>query len=359
MPIAPSQLEQRLSQGLVPIYLVAGNEPLQFGEAAAAVRAAAQRQGVSERELLETGPDFQWASLSGAMGSLSLFAERRLIELRVGTAARAGSKADGVGREGADAIRRVCEQPSTDVVLLILAPGLDWKGLKAKWVQAVERVGVVVQVRELQGAQLMQWLRGRLMRAGFRPTDEALAVLLERVEGNLLAADQEVSKLSLALDPGPLDAEGLLAAISDSARYSVFDLADAALAGDAARAERILAVLKAEGAAEPLVLWALAREVRKLAAIRFARAKAAPLGPVLKSHKVWESRRGITLAAADRLALSRLWSLLCDCAEADLAIKGRAAGDPWRLFAAIARGLTSPTGLARASARPRGVASTG
>lgn len=347
MPLPPQQLPQRLTRELAPVYLIAGSEPLQLNEAADAVRSAARKRGFNEREVLETGPDFEWGSLAGAMGSLSLFAERRLIELRVGTP-KSGTKGDGVGREGADAIRRCCEQPSDDVLLLILAPNLDWKGLKAKWVQRIEQIGVVVQVRELQGRQLSQWLAERLRRAGFTPTAEAVALLSERVEGNLLAADQEISKLRLALEPGPLDADGLMAAVSDSARYGVFDLADAAVAGDRARVARVLAGLRAEGTAEPLVLWALAREVRKLAAIAFARARQQPLGPVLKAHQVWESRRQTTLAAADRIGLAALWDLVMRCADADEAIKGRVDANPWQLLEGIAEGLAAP-----GSARPR------
>lgn len=348
MPISPQQLEQRLARQLAPVYLIAGSEPLQLGEAADAVRAAARQQGFNEREVLESGPDFDWSALAGALGSLSLFAARRLIELRVG-AAKSSAKGDGVGREGAEAIRRCCAQPSADVLLLMLAPGLDWKGLKAKWVQQIEQVGVVVQVREPQGRQLHHWLAERLRRAGFSPSTEAVALLAERVEGNLLAADQEISKLALALAPGALDAEGLLAAVADSARYAVFDLADAALAGDRARVERVLAGLRAEGTAEPLVLWALAREVRKLAAIAFARAKRQPLGPVLKAHQVWESRRQVTLSAVERLSLPQLWDLVRRCAEADWAIKGRGEGEPWRQLAAIAEELAGPA--ARRSSR--------
>ncbi len=340
MPIAPAQLSQQLKKGLATVYLLAGSEPLQLGEAADAVRATAREQGFSEREVLETGPDFDWSSLVGAMGSLSLFAEQRLIELRIATA-KSGSKGDGVGREGSDAIRGCLERLSPDILLLILAPGLDWKALKAKWVQAIERAGVVVQVREPQGRQLIQWLNGRLRRAGFVPTAEAAALLAERVEGNLLAADQEITKLGLALEPGPLDAEGLLAAVADSARYGVFDLADAAVSGDRARVARVLEVLQAEGTAEPLVLWALAREVRKLAALSFARAKQQPLAPLLKAHQVWDSRRPLVVAALDRLPLDHLWDLVIRCADADLAIKGRGVGDPWQLFASIADGLAA------------------
>lgn len=340
MAISPDQLAARLTQRLSPVYLIAGSEPLQLGEAAESIRRAARERGFCERTLLETGPEFDWSALSGAMGSLSLFAERRLIELRI-AATKASTKTDSVGREGSDAIRRCLERPTDDVLLLIIAPGLDWKALKAKWAQAIEQVGVVVQVREPQGRQLDQWLDARLRRAGFIPTAEAVALLAERVEGNLLAADQEITKLGLVLEPGAIDAQRLLSAVVDNARYGVFDLADAALAGERARVAKVLEALRAEGTAEPLVLWALAREVRKLAAISFARARRRPLSPVLKAHQVWETRKAAVMAAVDRLPLEHLWTLVARCADADLAIKGRAAGDPWQLFGSIAEGLAA------------------
>jgi DNA polymerase-3 subunit delta len=340
MPIGVDQLGARLERRLSPVYLLAGPEPLQLGEAADAVRQAARERGFCEREVLETGPDFDWSSLSGAMGALSLFAERRMIELRI-AATKASTKSDSVGREGSDAIRRCLERPKDDVLLLIIAPGLDWKGLKAKWVQAVEQVGVVVQVREPQGRLLDQWLDRRLRRAGFTPTADAVALLAERVEGNLLAADQEITKLALALEPGPIDAQGLLAAVVDNARYGVFDLADAALAGERVRVAKVLEALRAEGTAEALVLWALAREVRKLAALSFARARRHPLGPVLKAHQVWETRKAAAMAAVDRLPLEHLWTLVARCADADLAIKGRGGGNPWQRLGAIAEGLAA------------------
>ena len=340
MPIGPGQLRQRLAQELAPIYLIFGNEPLQLGEAADAVRAAARERGFGEREVLEAGRDFDWSALAGAAGSLSLFAERRLIELRL-AAARGGDKGEGVGRAGAEAIRALCQRPSPDLLVLILAPGLDAKAARSKWVQTLEASGVVVQVRALQGAQLHRWLEARLRSAGFAPCRDAVALLAERVEGNLLAADQEITKLALLREPGPLDAEALVAAVADSARYGVFDLADAALAGQRARVERVLTALQSEAAAQPLVLWALAREVRKLAAIAFAGGDRRALEAAFKAHQVWESRRGAAQAAARRLGRERLWRLLTLCADAELAIKGRGPGAPWALLAAIAHGLAA------------------
>ena len=330
----PEALEQTLTRGLAPVYLLFGDEPLQLRESADLIRRRAREQGFSERSCLEQGPQFDWTALAGEAGSLSLFAERRLIELRI--------TGDGVGVDGAKAIRAYCERISDDILLLMLAPKLDWKTLQSKWAQVLEEAGgVVVQMRQPQGRALLTWLHQRLVAAGFQPNGEAVRLLAERVEGNLLAADQEIAKLKLLREPGALDAEALLTAVNDSARYDLFDLTDAALAGDRARVDRVLRGLAAEGTAEPLVLWVLAREIRKLAAVAFAVAHRQNLAPVLKEHQVWDSRRAAVLAAAKRLPLPRLWSLLAQCAEADLAIKGQSAADPWTLLAGIAEGLAS------------------
>lgn len=335
MQCQPRQLDQVLESALAPVYLVFGDEPLQLGEAADAIRRRARAHGFSERVCLEHHAQFDWSALAAEAGSLSLFAERRMIELRI--------NGDGIGREGADALRRYCDRVTDDVLLLLLAPNLDWKVLKSKWAALLDRVGVIVQVRQPQGRQLQQWLRERLQAAGFQPTSEALVLMTERVEGNLPAAAQEIAKLRLLREPGPLDAEALLAAVNDSARYSLFDLTDAALAGDRARVDRVLRGLAGEGTPEPLVLWVLAREIRKLAAVGFALARNQDLGAVFKAHQIYDARRSAVLAAAKRYPLPQLWSLLARCAEADLAIKGHARVDPWELFASIADGLARPT----------------
>ncbi|HBG96261.1 MAG TPA: DNA polymerase III subunit delta [Chromatiaceae bacterium] len=263
-----------------------------------------------------------------------MFAERRLIELRISS--------DGIGREGADAIRDYCKRISDDLLLLILAPKMDWKSLKLKWVQLIDSRGMILQSRQLQGRHLLYWLRQRLVDRGFQPTAEALALLAERVEGNLLAADQEIAKLGLLCESGPLGAKALLSAVHDSARYDLFDLTDAALAGDRARVSKIARGLAAEGAAEPLVLWVLAREIRKLCAVSFALNQSQNVAAVLQAHQVSESRRNSVLTAAKRYSLPFLWSLLERCAEADLAIKGHMQANPWMLLTRIAEDLAHP-----------------
>jgi DNA polymerase-3 subunit delta len=330
MKLRLDQLDGQLRRGLAPVYLICGEEPLQFKETLDAIRASARAQGFSERQVLEHSKDFDWSSLAAEAGNLSLFADRRLIELRVG---------DKLGRDGADAIRAYCDKPSQDVLLLIQAPALGWKDLKTKWAQALDRVGVIIEVRRPQGPALVQWLDRRLRAKGFLPTPEVAALLAERVEGNLLAADQEVSKLALLLEPGPIDPDAMRAAVGNSARYDLFDLTGAALAGDRARTQRILRGLIGEGTAEPLILWVLSRELRMLAAVAFARRARQDINAVFQSHQVWDSRRPAVLQALERYSLSYLWRLLLECAAVDLAIKGRGDGDPETMLARIADGL--------------------
>lgn len=330
MKLRPDQLEGQFRKGLAPVYLICGEEPLQFREVVDSIRAQARQQGFSERQVLEHSKDFDWSSLAAEAGNLSLFADRRVIELRVN---------DKLGREGADAMRAYCDKPGQDVLLLMQAPALGWKDLKAKWAQALDKVGVIVEVRRPQGPALVQWLDRRLRAKGFVPTPEVAALLAERVEGNLLAADQEVSKLALLLEPGPIDPDVMRAAVGNSARYDLFDLTGAALAGDRARTQRIVRGLIGEGTAEPLLLWVLARELRILAAVAFARRQGQDVNAAFQAHQVWDNRRPMILKALERNSLSYLWRLLLECAAVDLAIKGRGEGDPETMLARIADGL--------------------
>lgn len=330
MRIQPQQLADNLKHKPAPVYLLYGDEPLQLGEAAAAVRAAARAQGFEERELLECEPGFDWGRLAAVAATCSLFSDRKLIELRL-TAVR-------IGREGSEAVRAYCRNPVGDNRLLILAPDLERRELQAKWVQELDRIGILLQVRQLQGRRLVAWIEQRLRERGLRPEPGVADLLSERVEGNLPAAAQEVEKLRLLYGEGDLDRERLVSAISDGARYDLFDLPDAALGGDQVRVHRILNTLAAEGTAPALVLWALARELRMLAAVSHA-AQRGGTAAAFRLHKVWESRQSRVLVALKRFSTEYLQDLLVRCAAADRNLKGLTAGDPWQALAAIADDL--------------------
>ncbi|QIK37515.1 DNA polymerase III subunit delta [Caldichromatium japonicum] len=332
MAIRFNDLTGQLAKDLAPVYLIWGEEPWQFHEAARLVREAARRAGYAEREILDTAEQFQWGRLNLAAHSLSLFASRRLIELRL-----TSGKIDAVG-EGA--IRAYCERPPADVLLLILAPNLERKAQQSAWVKGIERLGVVVQVWPLKGAELEHWLSQRLKESGFQPEPGVADLLAERCEGNLFAAAQEIDKLRLLRGPGPLTLNELWGQLANSARFDPFALLDAALSGDRARTRHILEVLRAEGIAEAIVLWALARELRMLAAARQAQARRLPLEPVWEAHRVPRLRQGRIAAALKRLPLARLYALLGQCAHADRVIKGVSPGDPWHRLATIADALS-------------------
>lgn len=331
MHLPPTRLADALKKGLAPLYLVCGDEPLQLMEAAAEIRQAVRAAGFSEREVLTQDGQFDWSELAGAAGSLSLFAERRLLELRLSTAK--------IGRDGSAAVRAFCEQPADDLVLLVLAPQLDRNELKAKWVQAIDRAGVVVQVRSIPPARLGGWLDARLRQAGFVPEPGVADLLAERVEGNLLAGAQQIEILKLLCDPGPLSLDDLLSRVADSARFDLFALTDAALAGNRARVARVLRGLEAEGTAAPLVLWVLAREIRLLAQVARAQAGGGSLHGLFRELKVWDARQGPVSSSARRLGSGRLQALVRRCERVDRCIKGLDSSDPWLLMARIGDAL--------------------
>lgn len=326
----PQQLTDQLKRKLAPVYLLCGDEPLQLGEAAAVVRDAARAQGFAERELLEHEAGFDWGRLTATAAARSLFSDRRLIELRL--------NATRIGREGSEAVRTYCRKPVEDNLLLVLAPALERRELQAKWVRELDRIGVLLQVRQVEGRRLVAWVEQRLRERGLRPEPGVAGLLSERVEGNLPAAAQEVEKLRLLYGAGDLDREQLAHAISDSARYDLFDLTDAALSGDRARVHRIVNALAAEGTAPALVLWVLARELRMLAAVSHATRHGGTTA-ALRRHNVWESRQSRVLAALKRLSTEYLQDLMVRCAVADRNIKGMTTGDPWQALATIADDL--------------------
>ena len=332
MRIPLPQLASHLAAGLPPVLMICGDEPFQSGEAATLIRQRARELGYTEREVLEVEGNYDWGQLAAAALSLSLFASQKLIELRL-----ASGK---IGRDGGEAVRAYCARPRPEHRLLILAPNLDYQELKAKWVQTVEQTGVLLQVQALTGQRLVDWIGQRLRARGLLPEPEVAAMLAERVEGNLLAAAQEVEKLALLQGQGLLTAEQLGRAIADSARFDLFDIPDAALAGDRARMNRIIQGLAAEGTAEPLVLWVLAREVRLLTRATFAaNGGTRALDAFLTAERVWQNRQGPLKALLRRLPASTLSLLLSQCGLADRQIKGLAPGDAWLTLAAIGDAL--------------------
>jgi DNA polymerase-3 subunit delta len=319
MQLKPEQLEARLRKQLDPLYFISGDEPLRVLEAADAVRSAAQAQGYSEREVMTVQAGFDWDALASSADSLSLFAERRVIDLRLPT----GKPGDA----GARALRAWAERPPEDTLLLVTSGKLEPASRKSKWLQALDKVGVVVQVWPLKAHEFYPWVQARMRRRGLEPTREAVALLAERVEGNLLACVQEIDKLYLLRGAGPVDAENVLALVADNARYDVYGLVESALAGEAARSVHMLHGLDAEGTPAPVVLWALAREIRTLAAMAAMVAGGRSIRNVLDQYRVWENRKPVLEAALKRLPVTACNQLLRQCAFTDRVCKGQAAGN--------------------------------
>lgn len=322
MPIRPSDLPSQLAGGrLAPIYVVHGEEALLALEAAQLIRDAARQAGFAEREVLTVEPGFKWAELAAAGQAISLFAEQKLIELRIPTGKP--------GTEGGEALQQYAAGAPAENVLLVQLPKLEKLQLQSKWFGALEAQGVVVACPAVGRNELPSWIAERLSRQQQRLSPDAMEFLVARVEGNLLAAKQEIDKLALLHPAGELDLAALTEAVANVARYDVWGLGEALLAGDAGRLARMLDGLRGEGEAPHLVLWAMADEVRALLRVGLGRSQGQNLQQLYRENRVWGDKQRRYPAALDRLKASQLKAALGHAAEIDRAVKGVGPGDPW------------------------------
>ena len=318
MRIRPGQLARRLERGLADVYVVHGDEPLQREESLDAIRAAARTAGFAERIVLHAETGFDWSELHARTASLSLFAERRLVDLRV----PGGSP----GKEGGPALVRYASNPPPDTVLLLSCGRLDRRSTSTKWFRALEASGDIVEVYPVRARDLPRWIVDRGAARGLAFERGAAEVLAERSEGNLLACAQEIDKLRLLASGKPVTAEEVLRTVADSARFGTFDLIDPTLEGDGARAVRILQVLREEGVQPMHVLGSLTWAIRGVCAIAARVEEGARLDDALRtgSGGWWRRRRGI------ERALSRMprrgWVRTLEIAEGvDRILKGAPA----------------------------------
>jgi DNA polymerase-3 subunit delta len=329
--IPASQLPSALKKSLLPCYLVTGDEPLLVLEALDAIRAEASVHGFTTRDLHVVIPGFDWDSLAGAAGNLSLFAEKRIFEIRL-----PGGKTD---RKGDAAIEELVSQAGPDLLVVVAAAKLERGAQNAAWAKALESRGAVVQVWPVGLRELPAWIAERMKRLDLRPDRDAVRLIARRVEGNLLAADQEIRKLSLLLGPGPVSAADVEAAVASSTRYDVFKLVDAAVGGDTSRAVRILRGLRAEGLDAVPVVFMLARELRMLTRLAESVGAGQALGKALAQAGVWRNRQGLVRACVGRHSVDDFYRLLQLSSAADAAAKGQGPGDPWQLATEIVLGL--------------------
>ena len=325
MKLTPAQLGKHLQSQLAPVYVVSGDEHLLCQEACDAIRAACRAQGFSERQVFHVDKNFDWGQLYAAGASLSLFAEKKLIELRID-----GGKP---GDKGAAALLDYLARPAEDTLLLISLPKLDGSTQKTKWAKALieGQNSQFVQIWPVESSQLPAWIRQRLANAGLAASPEAVELIAARVEGNLLAAQQEIEKLKLMAEGNQIDVATVQAAVADSARFDVFGLIDAALNGEAQHSLRMLEGLRGEGVEAPVILWALAREIRLLAGLAQQFAAGVPLDKAFASCRppVWDKRRPLLSKALQRHPHARWQQMLGDAQRIDAQIKGQAEGSPW------------------------------
>ena len=315
------QLETHFQSPLAPVYLISGDEPFQKDQAAMAIRAQAVKQGFTEREVHHVDKNFDWDQLTASAGLLSLFAEKKLIDLRMSSGK--------FGDAGRKVLVAYCEQPPEDTVLLISMGKMEKAQLNTKWFKVVDKVAAVLQVWPVEAAQMSAWINKRMQYRGMQPTAEATLLLAEQLEGNLLAADQELEKLRLLCGEGEVDAEQVAAAVTDSARFDVFALVDAALFGDSHRIVRIFQGLRGEGVEPTLVLWALSREIRVMASMAWSLAQGTGLNQVLSQNRIWDKRKPMVTAGLKRHSSRRWQGLLYQAADVERVIKGRATGAIW------------------------------
>ena len=325
MQLKGEQLAAHLERELRPVYVVYGDEPLLVIEAADAIRAAARRRGFDEREVLTAIAGFNWVELHHAAGNMSLFGGRTLIDLRIPTGKP--------GREGSVAIQDYCSRPSPDALLLVTLPGLDWTEEKAAWLKALAEAGVAVKLIPPNLAELPAWIAGRLSRQQQSADSDGLRFIAERVEGNLLAAHQEILKLGLLFPSGEISLRQIQEAVLNVARYDLDGLREALLAGDVARLTRTLDGLQQEGEAPPLILWAMTEEVRALAQVKAGLKERQPVDVLLKDARVWGPRQSLFKRALQRIDGKQANLALAHAARIDHMIKGAAgSGNVWDEF---------------------------
>jgi DNA polymerase-3 subunit delta len=337
MQVDVAQLDRVLQKELPQVFLVAGDEPLQKGEAVDLIRQQARANGFSNRIVLDVDAKFDWSQLLAAYASQSLFAEKNLIELNLPTAKP--------GKEGSATLVSVIEQLSVDNILIIVAGRVDAAGKKARWFKTVESHGALLHVWPVEGAKLLYWLKQRAQKRKLQIDDEGMKHLLQCVEGNLLSAVQEIEKLYALFGSKLLSIEDVAASISDNSRYDVFKLVESMLVGNSPRFIQILKSLQLEKTPSPVVLWAIARELRILAGLSYEKQNRGQFDKVFKKYRIWDSKKAGYLKALARVKSHTWHGLIRRCANIDLIIKGLQKGNEWDSFERIGMVVCQPDSL--------------
>lgn len=325
MQLRPEALDAHLAQPLAPLYVIASDEHLLALETVDKIRKAARAQGYTEREVLTVDRHFKWGELRASGQSMSLFGDKKLIELRIPTGKP--------GREGGQSLQEYAAEAPPDTLTLISLPKLDWQTQKAAWVSALQKTAVYIDIPLVERTQLPAWIGARLALQKQRADRPAIDFIVDRVEGNLLAAHQEIQKLGLLFPEGPLSFEQVREAVLNVARYDIFKLNEAMLSGDSARLVRMVEGLKGEGEPLPLALWAVSEEIRTLLKLRAGLDQGRPLAVLCKENRIWNQRERLMGMALQRLNLKSLKNAQQEAAQIDKMAKGlrtdHHVGDAW------------------------------
>ncbi|PNS09519.1 DNA polymerase III subunit delta [Solilutibacter silvestris] len=345
MELTPERLVAQLGrEPLRPAYLIAGAEPLRVLEAADAVRAQARADGCTEREVFEADDrGFDWDGVAASFQAMGLFSRLRLIDLRLPTGKP--------GKDGSEVITTFCAAPPADTILLVTAG--EWsKSHAGKWSEAIARIGTLAIAWPVKPHEWLDWVERRLNARGLKAERDAIDHLAQRTEGNLLAAAQEIDKLALLVEPGEvLNAARMDALVADAARFDVFRLIDAALAGQPSQVARMLATLRAEGLAVPALLGMVVMELQRLASLSRVQARGGNVVAEFKAQRVWDSKQAVYRRALGRHATAHWDALLAEVGHVDRASKGRAPGDPWILLERVLLAVAEPRAFKLIAAR--------
>ena len=343
MQLEAQQLPFSLEKALLPVYLVSGDEPLQQGEAVDLVREKAKAAGFINREVFHVDAKFDWNQVFAACLSQSLFADKNLIELNIPSAKP--------GREGSAAIDKVVANLSQDNILIIITGKVDKASKSTRWFKTIDQHGVAIAVWPLANKKLEQWLHQRLQQKGMSTNQQGVKFLAECVEGNLLAAAQEIEKLQAIYGAGVLSIEQLGSAVADNSRYDIFKLMESLLASNLPRVLQILQALKAEKLATPILLWAVLRELRLLAALSFEKASTGRTDITFKKNRTWDTKKAEYLKLLAQGNLEHWHRLISMSAKAEKIIKGVESGNDWLILEQICIAICRPN-LARNGALP-------
>jgi len=339
MRLQPQQLSQHVEKGLQPLYVLVGDEPLAQRECLDTIRAAARQQGFDERAGLIVERNFNWQQVTAFGQSVSLFASQRLLELSI--------PSGKPGTEGSKVLQALADKPMTDTVVVVILPKLDRDGKNSAWFTALEQAGVSLALQEVEAAQLPQWIAKRLALQDQQTDAETLDFIAHQVEGNLLAAHQEIQKLGLLYPAGAIAGSLVREAVLNVSRYDAFQLGEAVLAGDTERTVRILQGLQDEGAQPVAVMNPLMWVLRPLVRIKQAEARGENLANAMQSARIYGDRQALVKRAIARLSLKQLQAALLKLADIDKTAKGIMRGDAWLEISRLCFGLARVGSRAR------------